>query len=56
MIQRGSGTELKGNAIENKGNTTEKYPIFHVPQSFYFLIFNLKGNALRATHARRSFP
>ena len=56
MIQRGSGTELKGNAIENRGNTTENKAIIRLPLAVFPPVSSLKGNTFRATHAGRILP
>lgn len=39
----------KGNTIENKGNTTEKCPIFLFPQNKYSQFSTHKGNTKRET-------
>lgn len=39
----------KGNTIEHKGNTIEKYPIFRSPHTKISFLFTQKGNTKRET-------
>ena len=59
MIQKGNGAELRGNAIENKGNTTDKSPVSATMKHFSFN-FSVKRatpeDVKRATHAMWRFP
>jgi hypothetical protein len=51
MIQRGNGTELKGNILEYKGNTAEKWRSIRFHEAISSLFFSHKGNTKRATPA-----
>lgn len=54
----GNGAELKGNAIENKGNTTDRQPSIPLGNQFSPSISAIRATPAgikRATHAWRFF-